>query len=139
MTYTPDWVVATWVGHTSGTNSAEQGMNQVYGTATGAAIAVPFVNSLPKPSAFKPVAGGLSDCSASDSGFASASGCPTLTPSPSVSATPAATPTSAPTPSLIVPTATPSPVPPVLPTTSPSATTAAHRSEVGLAERRRGP
>ncbi len=110
MTYTPDWVVATWVGHTSGTNSAEQGMNQVYGTATGAAIAVPFVNSLPKPSAFKPVAGALSDCSASDSGFASASGCPTPTPSPSVSATPTPTPTSAPTPSLIVPTATPTPV-----------------------------
>ena len=79
MTYTPDWVVATWVGHTSGTNQAEQGMNQVFGTATGAAIAVPFVNSLAKPSAFKPVAGALSDCSPSDSGIASASGCPTPT------------------------------------------------------------
>ena len=69
MTYTPDWVVATWTGHTSGTNPAEQGMNQVFGTSTGAAIAVPFVNSLSRPSAFKPVSGSLADCSAERPGF----------------------------------------------------------------------
>ena len=136
MTYTPDWVVATWVGHTSGTNSAEQGMNQVFGTATGAAIAVPFVNSLSKPSAFKPVSGALGDCSPSDSGLASASGCPT--PSPSV--TPSATAT--PTPQISVPPVTPTPAPPtILPTPSAVAPTPARRSESAqaVAERRRGP
>jgi membrane peptidoglycan carboxypeptidase len=136
MTYSPDWVVATWVGHTSGTNSAEQGMNQVFGTATGAAIAVPFVNSLSKPSAFKPVSGALGDCSASDSPLGDASGCPTPTPSPSPSSTPTATtaptPTSAPT-----PTPTLLPTPSIPPTASP-VPTAARRAETATAERRRG-
>ena len=93
MTYTPDWVVATWTGHTSGTNSAEQGMNQVFGTATGAAIAVPFVNSLSKPSAFQRVSGSLPDCSHSDSAFKDVAGCPTPTPSPTPSPSPTPTPT----------------------------------------------
>src|SRR4029077_2910951 len=30
MAYTPDWVVATWAGHTSGTDPAEVGMNTVF-------------------------------------------------------------------------------------------------------------
>jgi penicillin-binding protein 1A len=143
MTYTPDWVVATWVGHTSGTNSAEQGMNQVFGTATGGAIAVPFVNTLPKPSAFKPVSGALSDCFPSDSALASATGCPT--PSPSPSASPSAAATSTPTPLITVPPVTPTPAPPtptILPSTSaapPPGPTAARRSETAVAERRTGP
>jgi penicillin-binding protein 1A len=119
MTYTPDWVVATWTGRTNATGT-EQGMNQVFGTATGAAIAVPFVNSLPKPSAFTPVAGALPDCSHSDSAFNDVSGCPSPTPSP----TP--TPTATPSPTSL-PTLPPTPPPPTFslpgltPTPSPSA------------------
>ncbi|HSP10614.1 MAG TPA: transglycosylase domain-containing protein [Candidatus Dormibacteraeota bacterium] len=142
MTYTPDWVVATWVGHTSGTNSAEQGMKQVFGTATGAAIAVPFVNSLPKPSAFKPVSGSLSDCFPSDSAIASATGCPTPSPSPSPSSTATETPTS----QITLPPVTPTPAPPtptIIPPTAsaaaPPGPTAARSSESAIAERRRGP
>ncbi len=138
MTYTPDWVVATWVGHTSGTNSAEQGMKQVFGTATGAAIAVPFVNSLPKPSAFKPVAGALNDCFPSDSAIASATGCPTPTPSPSTSPTPSATPTATPTPAFTVPPVTATPTPTILPSASTSPT-ATRQATAYIGERRRGP
>jgi membrane peptidoglycan carboxypeptidase len=114
MTYTPDWVVATWTGHTSGTNAAEQGMNQVFGTSTGAAIAVPFVNSLSKPSAFKAVSGSLGDCAPSDAAFKDLAGCPTpsptATPSPSPSPSPSPTPTPTPTPSS-TPSASPKPTP----------------------------
>jgi penicillin-binding protein 1A len=46
MTYTPSWVVATWVGHTSGTDPAEVGMSTVYGVDTGTDITAPFVNQL---------------------------------------------------------------------------------------------
>lgn len=46
MAYTPGWVVATWVGHTSGTDPAEVGMNTVYGNDVGQAIAAPFINGL---------------------------------------------------------------------------------------------
>src|SRR5262249_50044497 len=53
--YSPDWVVSTWAGHTSGTNPAEQPMNGLYGTSEGIAVAAPFINQLPKPSAFQPV------------------------------------------------------------------------------------
>ena len=134
MTYTPDWVVATWTGHTSGTNPAEQGMNGVFGTSTGAAIAVPFVNTLSKPSAFRPVSGSLPDCSQSDTGFNTSTGCPTPTPSP----TPSTTPTPTDTPVVTVPavTPTPSPSPSLLPSAGP---TAARR--IALADaivRRRG-
>jgi membrane peptidoglycan carboxypeptidase len=110
MTYTPDWVVATWTGHTSGTNAAEQGMNQVFGTSTGAAIAVPFVNSLSKPSAFKAVSGSLGDCAPSDAAFKDTAGCPT----PSPTATPSPTPSPSPS-----PTSGPSPTP--IPSSTPSA------------------
>ena len=135
MTYTPDWVVATWTGHTSGTNSAEQGMNQVFGTSIGTAIAVPFVNSLSRPSAFKPVSGSLADCSQSDPAFNDASGCPTPTPSPSPSATESPTSTAPPV--------TPTPSPSILPTVSPSpgapAPTAARKGERTVAARGRAP
>ena len=134
MTYTPDWVVATWTGHTSGTNPAEQGMNGVFGTSTGAAIAVPFVNTLSKPSAFRPVSGSLPDCSQSDTGFNTSTGCPTPTPSP----TPSTTPTPTDTPVVTVPavTPTPSPSPSLLPSAGP---TAARRTALADAiVRRRG-
>ena len=114
MAYTPGWVVATWTGHTS-TQQAEQPMNQVFGTSTGAAIAVPFVNSLQQPSAFTPVSGSLPDCASSDTGFADrSSACPTPTPTP----TPAPTPTVQPTPTPSVPpiTLAPTPTPTILPT-----------------------
>jgi penicillin-binding protein 1A len=134
MTYTPDWVVATWTGHTSGTNPAEQGMNGVFGTSTGAAIAVPFVNTLSKPSAFRPVSGSLPDCSQSDTGFNTSTGCPTPTPTPSP--TPSTTPTPTDTPVVTVPAVTPTPSPPPSLVPTPSA---AHR--IALADavvRRRG-
>lgn len=50
MAYSPDWVVATWVGHTSGSNPAEVGMNTVFGNDAGHDIAAPFINGLgPSP------------------------------------------------------------------------------------------
>ena len=125
MTYTPDWVVATWTGHTDGNNPAEQGMNGVFGTATGAAIAVPFVNSLPRPSAFTPVSGALNDCSQSDTGLVTGANCPTPTPSPSASASPSASPSASASvapPSLSLPPVTPSPGPTATPTPSPTPT-----------------
>jgi membrane peptidoglycan carboxypeptidase len=102
MTYTPSWVVATWVGHTS-QQQAEQGMNQVFGTSTGAAIAVPFVNSLPRPSAFTPVSGSLPDCASADAGFGATSACPTPTPTPTPSATPTPSSSATPAPTVSVP------------------------------------
>ena len=110
MTYTPSWVVAAWVGHTDGNNPAEQGMNGVYGTATGAAISVPFVNSLPKPAAFVPVAGSVPDCSTADAGFHDSSTCPSPTPSPSPSPTASSSGGSTPAP-FTLPPITPTPAP----------------------------
>ncbi|MGI8848516.1 MAG: transglycosylase domain-containing protein [Candidatus Dormibacteria bacterium] len=102
MVYTPDWVTATWTGHTDGTKAGEVGMDGVFGTDEGKAIAVPFVNTLPKPSAFQPVRGALPNCNSSDQSFSGQAGCPTPTPrpTPSPTATPSATET---------PTALPSP------------------------------
>jgi len=67
MTYTPTWVVATWVGHTSGADPAEVGMNTVYGVDTGTNITAPFVNQLAStpgfstpPGATDPLAGSAS-------------------------------------------------------------------------------
>lgn len=57
MAYTPDWVVATWAGHTDGANPAEVGMNTVYGNDTGQQIAAPFINGLPSSAAFTPPPG----------------------------------------------------------------------------------
>ena len=132
--YTPDWVVSTWVGHTDGNNPAEVGMNSVFGTTMAQDIAVPFVNSLPKPSAFVPVTGSVSDCSSQDSSFVpSDSSCPTPTPSPTPSATPTPTPsiepsssptlcvTVSPAPSL-QPSFCPSPSPSHAPAAAPTAT-----------------
>jgi penicillin-binding protein 1A len=110
MAYTPDFVVATWAGHTEGDNSAEIGMDGVFGTAVGKAITVPFVNSLPA-SVFK-------------HSFDSASGTPTPapTPVPTSTPTPEATPTPEPTPTPLLPlpslgsTETPSPSPRPQPT-----------------------
>ena len=97
MDYTPDWVVATWAGHTDGNNPAEIGMDPgVFGVDEGKAIAVPFVNTLPKWSAFVPVSGALPDCSTTDrigiSGIDTSS-CPTPTPTPTPQETPVPTPT----------------------------------------------
>jgi membrane peptidoglycan carboxypeptidase len=113
MAYTPDWVVASWAGHTSGTNPAEVGMDEVFGVTMAQYITVPFINSLPKPAAFTPVNGVTTDCSAQDRTVVNQSGCPTATPTPSsttgpsVSATPSATPFPSP------PTVCPSPTPSV--------------------------
>lgn len=112
MTYTPDWVVATWTGRTDGSNPAEQGTDGIYGTETGAMTAVPFVNGLPRPSAFVPVYE-VPNCSPGATDAASAGLCPTPTPSPSPSPTPSPspspTPTESPTPVTFPPVVTPSP------------------------------
>ena len=46
MAYTPDWVVATWAGHTNA-DGTSAGMQSVYGVNVGSSITVPFVASLP--------------------------------------------------------------------------------------------
>jgi membrane peptidoglycan carboxypeptidase len=91
MAYTPDFVVATWAGHTEGDNSAEIGMDGVFGTTVGKAIAVPFVNALPA-SMFR-------------RSFDAAQGASTPSPTPSATPTPAseATPTPEQTPSPLLP------------------------------------
>ncbi|MBV8195673.1 MAG: penicillin-binding protein [Candidatus Dormibacteraeota bacterium] len=106
--YTPSWVVATWAGHTDGNNPAEVGLNGVYGTTEGRYIAVPFINSLPKPGAFTPVNG------AQPSSTATATPSPTLAPTETPSALPTPTPTTVPTP-------TPSSVLPTSPTAAATA------------------
>jgi membrane peptidoglycan carboxypeptidase len=50
MAYTPDWVVATWTGHTEGSSQREIGMKGLYGVDMAAYLTVPFVNSLPRTS-----------------------------------------------------------------------------------------
>ncbi|HEX3604490.1 MAG TPA: transglycosylase domain-containing protein [Candidatus Dormibacteraeota bacterium] len=108
MCYTPDFVVATWAGHTEGDNTAEIGMDGVYGTAVAKGITVPFVNSLP--------------ASVFQHGFDSSSGTPTPAPTPVPTETPApevtATPEPTPTPLLPLPTfgATEAPSPRASPT-----------------------
>jgi penicillin-binding protein 1A len=91
MAYTPDFVVATWAGHTEGDNSAEIGMDGVFGTTVGKAIAVPFVNALPA-SMFR-------------RSFDAAQGASTPSPAPSATPTPASEATPAPeqTPSPLLP------------------------------------
>ena len=98
--YTPSWVVTTWAGHTDVNNPGEIGMNGVFGTTEARDIAVPFLNSLSKPSPFPSVAPSV----------------PISTPTP----TPTPAPTATPTP---VPTNTPLPLPtlfPVCPTPTPT-------------------
>ena len=107
MTYTPDWVVATWTGHTDDTQT-EVGMRTLYGTEEGQDIAAPFVNTLSRPSGFTDPGGSLTDCNVGDNGGTYPSGCPTPTPAP----TPLATPTPTPLPTAVA-TQTPLPTPTV--------------------------
>jgi membrane peptidoglycan carboxypeptidase len=114
MSYTPDWVVASWAGHTDGNNPAEIPMNGVFGSTMAHYISAPFINSLPRPHAFTPVSGSLTDCASPDASFVDQSACPTPTPSPTVS--PSETPSPSPSPSLfqtpsLCPTGTPTPSP----------------------------
>ncbi len=111
MDYTPSWVVATWAGRTEADNPAELGMNGIFGTAEGKAIAVPFVNSLAKPASFSTISGGPAPTVAPTVAPTPA---PTPTPTPIPTATPLPTPTPLPTicaPLLCVPSPTPSPRP----------------------------
>ena len=48
MAYTPDWVVATWAGHTEGGIGQEFPMHNIYGVTMAPYVTVPFVNSLPR-------------------------------------------------------------------------------------------
>jgi membrane peptidoglycan carboxypeptidase len=114
MTYTPDWVVGTWAGHTDSTHPGEIGLNKVFGTDEAKAIAVPFVNTLTKPSAFAPVKGAFSSGCDQTLPAGDQGSCPTATPSPSPSATPSATPaTPTPVPTFEA-TPVPTPTPPLL-------------------------
>jgi membrane peptidoglycan carboxypeptidase len=137
MTYTPSWVVATWTGHTSGTNPAEQGMNGIFGTGTGAAIAVPFVNSLPKPGAFVPVTGSLADCSQTDANFHIRTGCPSPTPSPTASPTAGGPGGGSPPPFTLPPAPTPTPSA-LVPAPSQAAAGATQQGEPAATVRFRG-
>jgi len=116
MTYTPDWVVGTWAGHTEGDHPGEIGMDKVFGTDQAKAIAVPFVNTLPKPKAFVPVKGQQSTCDSSSNSEGDRgdgqNGCPTPTPTFIPTPTPEAT--AEPQQS------TPEPTAPPLPTQPPS-------------------
>ena len=117
MDYTPDWVLATWVGHTEGDKPGDIPMQGVFGSTSAHYIAAPFINALPRPHPFTPVPGSLPDCATQDASLLPQSSCPTPTPSP----TPVPTPTPTETPSLCptrAPT-TPSGLP--LPTPSPCA------------------
>ena len=117
MDYTPDWVVATWVGHTEGDNPADIPMQGVFGSTSAHYIAAPFINALPRPHAFTPVLGSLPDCATQDASLVPQSSCPTPTPSP----TPLPTPSPTETPSLC-PTRAPT-TPGALPVTTPTPTT----------------
>jgi len=131
MAYTPDFVVATWAGHTEADRPGEIPMDGVFGTTVGRQIAVPFVNSLPdnRFHNFSTVPGSLTDCASPDVSLpalsAAVSGCPTpsatpsLSPSPSPSPSPTATPTETPT-----STPKPKPTPTPTPTATPAATAA---------------
>ena len=129
MAYSPDYVVATWAGHTDSTGT-EIGMDGVFGNTVGSDITSRFVNSLPGPiHDFPVVNGALSDCTATDQASltqgcpsATASSTPTATPSPSPTAT--ATPTVAPPTISFQPSPTfglpgPSPTPTPTPTPTP--------------------
>jgi membrane peptidoglycan carboxypeptidase len=136
MAYSPDYVVATWAGHTDATG-AEIGMNQVYGNDVGSSISARFVNSLPGPiHDFPVVNGALTDCTATSSAAAGLSeGCPTPTPSPSATPSPTAPPsptpvpttvptfTLAPTPTFGLPRPTPTPTPQPTPAAAPPSPT----------------
>lgn len=143
MTYTPNFVVATWAGHTDQTG-AEIGMKNVFGTSVGSAISVPFVNSLTNEvpfNSFKPVSGALSDCASADATISGIDrgGCPTPTPTPSPTPSPTPTPTASSSststdtggvtvtvpPIVGSPTPSPAPSPSPTPTPSPSPQAAA--------------
>lgn len=110
MTYTPSWVVATWVGNTDGAHDRQAPMDGVFGTTgPGQHIAVPFVNSLPRPASFQAPPG------ATPIPTPTATPTSTATPTPTATATPTSTPTPTPT-----ATATPTPTPPALGTPTPS-------------------
>jgi len=133
MAYSPDYVVATWAGHTDATG-AEVGMDKVYGNTVGSDITARFINALPGPiHDFPVVSGAASDCSASPSASSEASvteGCPTPTPSPSPTPSPTPAPSESPSaapptftlkpaPTLPVPRSTPTPTPTPKPSPTP--------------------
>jgi penicillin-binding protein 1A len=114
MDYTPSWVIATWAGRTEANNPAELGMDGVFGTTEGRAIAVPFINSLSKPAAFTPAPGAYATPTATPAPTPSPTATPVPTPSPTAPQTPLPTPTPLPSvlPTFGVPTPTGTPVPP---------------------------
>jgi membrane peptidoglycan carboxypeptidase len=120
MSYTPDWVVATWAGHTDGSNPAQMPMDGVFGSTMAHYVSAPFINSLPRPHAFTPVSGSLTDCASPDQSVVDQSACPTPTPSPSPS--PSETPSPSPSPTLPVesPSLCPTGIPTLTPQPSPS-------------------
>jgi penicillin-binding protein 1A len=117
MSYTPSWVVATWVGNTDGAENRQVPMDDIWGTTgPGRYIDEPFIDSLPRPEAFHEPEGVLPNCDSDGSSTCT-------TPSPSPTASPSATgspsPGSSPTP---LPTASPSPSPSTTPSPTPAPT-----------------
>ena len=100
--YTPSWVVTTWAGHTDVNNPGEIGMNGVFGTTEGKDIAVPFINSLSKPSSWSSVVPSVPS--------STPTAAPTETPTPSETPTPTPSETPLPLPT-IFPVCTPTPIP----------------------------
>ena len=115
VSYTPSWVVVTWVGNTDGAQNRQAPMDGVFGTTgPGLHIAAPFVNSLPRPAPLQAPPGAAPSCpsaeAASGSGFATAlpSGCATPTPTSTPTPTPTRSASPSPTPT---PTTSASPLP----------------------------
>jgi membrane peptidoglycan carboxypeptidase len=97
MSYSPDFVVAAWVGHTEA-DGHEVGMNSVFGNDVGSHISQQFVNSLPGTGKeFAVVNGALSDCTATDQASLT-QGCSTPTPAPTATPSEAPPPTPSPSP-----------------------------------------
>jgi membrane peptidoglycan carboxypeptidase len=122
MTYTPQFVVASWAGHTESNHPGELGMQGVFGTTgPGMHIAVPFINGL-RDSKYPPVQFQLTPGQTCTSGGsdAAASGCPTPSPSPSATPSPSPSPTPSPTPLLSTPPPPTLRILPGTPTPSPS-------------------
>src|SRR5581483_2056526 len=129
MAYSPDYVVATWAGHTDSTGT-EIGMDGVFGNTVGSDITSRFVNSLPGPiHDFPVVNGALSDCTATDQASLT-QGCPSASPSSTPTPTPSPSPTATATPTVAPPTISfqpsptfglpgPSPTPTPTPTPTP--------------------
>ena len=108
MAYTPDWVVATWAGHTDGGSQQEVPMRNIYGVNMAPYVTVPFVNTLPR-------AKQVSSCRGQSYTGSPTRSAATPVPAPTVAPGPAS-----PSPSEPLPVASPSVAPSTAPSPRPS-------------------